>query len=139
MGDLSEAIREYVEIGELERKLAARKAELRQTILAGLTALEARSCPSSFGTAERRTRYTLVPLREPVLRLLDAEDLFPFARFSAERVKTELVPKFGRERLVPLFDIQRSEYLFVKRPGASRNVDPPEDESSTDSTGASLA
>jgi hypothetical protein len=55
-----------------------------------------------------------------VLGLLDREDLFPFAQFTGPKVKTLLVPKYGRERLLPLFDIHRTEYLVVKRPETGR-------------------
>jgi hypothetical protein len=51
-----------------------------------------------------------------VLSLLDSEDLFPFANFTPARVKELLVPKYGRETLIPLFEIQKSELLMIKRP-----------------------
>ena len=56
----------------------------------------------------------------PELMLLDREDFFPFAHFTGPKVKTLLVPKYGRERLLPLFDIHRTEYLVVKRPEPGR-------------------
>ena len=50
-----------------------------------------------------------------MLGLLNKDDLFPFAHFTPARVKELLVPKYGRERLIPLFDIEKHEVLVVKR------------------------
>jgi hypothetical protein len=49
-----------------------------------------------------------------VLGLLSREDLFRFANFTPGRVKEVLVPKYGREALIPLFDIQKSDVLVIK-------------------------
>jgi hypothetical protein len=51
-----------------------------------------------------------------VLGLLSKADLFPFANFTSARVRELLVPKFGRETLMPLFDIEKTESLIFKRP-----------------------
>jgi hypothetical protein len=61
----------------------------------------------------------LTPRKGPVLELLGSEDLFPFARFTPAGVKEILVPKFGRESLIPLFDIQKSRYLMITRAAQS--------------------
>jgi hypothetical protein len=120
MTNLAELVREYCTILDQERQLDERKQELRRGILAGLTAENLRSSQSDFGTAERKTRFTLTPIREAILGMLESSDLFPFAHFTGPKVKSILVPKYGRERLLPLFDIHRSEYVLVKRP-ASRH------------------
>ena len=70
---------------------------------------------SEHGSAVRKTRFTLRPIRAEVLGLLDREDLFPFAKFTGPKIKTLLVPKYGRERLLPLFDIHRTESLVVSK------------------------
>jgi hypothetical protein len=51
-----------------------------------------------------------------VLGLLDRDDLLPFAQFTPAKVTEILVPRYGRERLMPLFDIEKTEYVMVKRP-----------------------
>ena len=70
---------------------------------------------SEYGVAQRTSRFKLLPRRELVLELLSSEDLLPFANFTPARVKELLVPKYGRETLIPLFDIQKTETLVVKR------------------------
>lgn len=114
------AVGEYCAIIEQERELDERKQDLRQRILEALIAGNLKESRSEFGSAERKTRFTLTPIQAAVLGLLDRDDLFPFAHFTAPKVKTLLVPKYGRERLLPLFDIHRTEYLLVKRPQAGR-------------------
>jgi hypothetical protein len=120
MSEIAELIREYCSILDEEQKLEERKTELRRKILDGLTSENLKRSRSPFGTAERMTRFTLNPIRPEVLGLLDSEDLFSFAHFTAPKVKSLLVPKYGRERLLSLFDIQRVEYLLVKRPETHR-------------------
>ena len=115
MSDIPELIDEYCAIVEQERKLDERKQDLRRRILEALVAENLKQARSEHGSAERKTRFTLRPIRAEVLGLLDREDLFPFARFTGPKIKTLLVPNYGRERLLPLFDIHRTEYLFVKR------------------------
>ena len=120
MSDITELIGEYCAIVEQERELAERKQDLRRRILQALVAGNLKQSRSEHGSAERKTRFTLRPIRAEVLGLLDREDLFPFARFTGPKVKTLLVPKYGRERLLPLFDIHRTEYLVVKRQETGR-------------------
>ena len=74
---------------------------------------------TDWGSAQRVARFKLVPRLEPVLNLLSGEDLFAFATFTPARVKDLLVPKYGRETLIPLFDIQKTESLLIKRPAGS--------------------
>ena len=118
MGSMGEMIREYRSILQEEQQLDARKEQLRVAILAGLTAQELRFATSPYGIAIRTTRFKLMPRREAVLELLQAEDLFPFTHFTSNRVKQHLVPKYGRERLLPLFDVTQTYSLVVKTPSA---------------------
>ncbi len=120
MDNLAELIRDYCAILDQERALGERKQDLRRKILGALVVENLKQSHSIYGTAERRLRFALNPIREAVLGLLQSDDLFPFAHFTAPKVKTILVPKYGRERLLPLFDIQRSEYVMVKRPPKPR-------------------
>ncbi len=122
MSEFTALIREYAEILDLEHQLSNRKNALKRLILQELTSRNVHFSQTEFGTAERKTRYTLKPRRDPVLELLDREDLFPFTQFTPNRVKEWLVPKYGRERLIPLFDIHKTEYLYVKRPGAAQSL-----------------
>jgi hypothetical protein len=116
MPNLDDLIREYCEILNQEQSLSARKERLRQHILEEMQSQNLAASRSTFGSAQRTTRFKLHPRREKVLSLLTGEDLFPFAQFPPEKVKTILVPKYGRERLLPLFDIERIESLMVRRP-----------------------
>ena len=120
MSDIAELIGEYCAIVEQERMLDERKQDLRRRILEALVAENLKQSRSNYGSAERKTQFTLRPIRAEVLRLLDRDDLFPFAHFTGPKVKTLLVPRYGRERLLPLFDIHRTEYLVVKRPESGR-------------------
>jgi hypothetical protein len=116
MAELPELIREYAALLEEESRLEQRKERLRAEILAEMDRHELKNVQYPHGSAQRTARFKLVPKRAEVLALLDAEDLFEFARFPAERVKEVLVPRYGRERLLPLFDIEKTEFLMVKRP-----------------------
>jgi hypothetical protein len=116
MNALDEMIREYRSILQQEEQLDARKQELRLAMLSALAAQDLKFSVSPYGVAIRSTRYKLVPRREAVLGLLQAEDLLPFAQFTSARVKQHLVPKYGRERLLPLFDIVKTSVLVVKAP-----------------------
>ena len=124
MGSMDEMIREYRSILEQEQQLDARKGELRLAIMAALAAQNLQFSRSPYGIAIRTPRYKLMPRREAVLGLLQAEDLFPFAHFTSTRVKLHLVPKYGRERLLPLFDIAQSYALVVKAPAAPQDGAP---------------
>ena len=116
MPELSELIREYGELLAQERWIEDRKAELRKAIGDELARQNLKSANTAHGTAMRTSRFKLLPRREPLLALLSSEDLFAFAGFTPARVKEVLVPKYGRETLLPLFDIQKSETLVIKRP-----------------------
>jgi hypothetical protein len=116
MPELSELIREYAELLQQERWIEDRKAELRKAIADEMAQKNLKSANSAHGTVQRTSRFKLLPRRELVLGLLSSEDLFAFAGFNPARVKEVLVPKYGREALLPLFDIQKSEMLVIKRP-----------------------
>jgi hypothetical protein len=120
MSDIPELIGEYCAIVEQERRLDERKQDLRRRILDALVAENLKQSRSEYGSAERKTRFTLRPIRLKVLELLDRDDLFPFTHFTGPKVKTLLVPRYGRERLLPLFDIDRTEYVLVKRSAPGR-------------------
>jgi hypothetical protein len=121
MPQLSELIRDYCEVLDLEQQLAERKTALRRLIIEAMTAERLPVLRSAFGSAERVTRFKLHPRRDEVLQLLASDDLFPFAQFTPAKVKTVLVPKYGRERLVPLFDIEKSESVTIKRANLRRD------------------
>jgi len=115
MAELSEMIREYCDILTQERELADRKESHRTAIAEAMARQNMDHTRTAHGSARQMTRFKLTPRRELVLNLLGSEDLFPFARFTPAGVKEILVPKFGRESLIPLFDIQKSRYLLVNR------------------------
>ena len=126
MATMSDLISEYREIVIQESKLSQRKKELRDAILAELGSMRRQVFQSQFGTAISSTRFTLRPKRDAVLGLLKAEDLLPFASFTPRQVKLRLVPKYGREALLQLFDIERKPCLQVKAP-----IDPDQLEGAT--------
>lgn len=122
MSDIEAYLKEYFEILDIERDLAQRKQRIRAHLFSELTACQERYRETPYGRVERRARFRLNPRREAILALLSADDLYPFARFTPNRVKEDLVPKYGREALLPLFDIHKSESLVVKRPGAAESL-----------------
>ncbi len=115
MIELSELVREYGELLDQEQCIERKKQEVRARVLSLLMNQGLMASATPFGTAKRCSRFKLTPLRETVLALLNSEDLFPFASFTPNRVKETLVPKYGRERLLPLFDIEKTEYLMISR------------------------
>jgi hypothetical protein len=115
MAELSEMIRDYCEILAQERALSERKEILRAAIDAEMARQNLDRTQTPSGSARYITQYKLLPKREPVLKLLSGEDLFPFTRFTPARVKEILVPKFGRETLIPLFEIQKSRFVLISR------------------------
>ncbi len=115
MLELSGLIREYCEILNQERLLSERKETLRAAIEEEMGRQKLDCTQTREGSASHMSRFKLVPRREPVLNLLGSDDLFAFASFTPARVKEILVPKYGRETLIPLFDIQKTRYLLIKR------------------------
>jgi hypothetical protein len=114
MNILPDLIRDYCEVLEQERVLTERKEQLRVRILQELNAENLGGTRTPFGSAQRCSRFNLTPRRDAVLSMLNGEDLYPFARFTPAKVKTVLVPRYGRERLLPLFDIQKAEFLVIR-------------------------
>ena len=120
MTELPDLIREYTAILDQESLLDKRKQEIRGQILGHLAGQNQGSWKTPFGTAKRCSRFKLTPRREAVLGLLSRDDLFPFAQFTSARVKELLVPTYGRERLLPLFEIEKTDYLMIQRPQAPK-------------------
>jgi hypothetical protein len=116
MPELNILIREYCAILAQEHQLIERKDRLREAIAAEMARQGLRCSRSEYGTAQRTSRFRLFPRKDLVLRFLSSEDLLPFANFTPARVKEWLVPKYGREALLPLFDIEKTETLVVRRP-----------------------
>lgn len=116
MRDLNALIRDYCAILDQEHQLSERKERLRAAITEAMTAQKLHHTRTEAGSAARVSRFKLLPKQELVLGLLSPEDLFPFASFTPARVKELLVPKYGRERLLPLFEVQKTEILVIRRP-----------------------
>lgn len=125
MAELPDLIRDYCALLEQEHRLEERKGMLRQQILAEMGSRNVADARYPHGHAQRIARFKLLPRRDEVLALLERDDLYPFAQFTPPKVKEMLVPKYGRERLLPLFDVQKSEVLVIKRqpgrPGSERD------------------
>jgi hypothetical protein len=115
MPDLSEMIREYCSILEQERRLSERKEQIRTSISEEMKRQEINLSRCDQGSAQMSYRYKLHPKVGPVLNLLNSEDLYFFANFTPARVKEVLVPKYGRQALIPLFDYEKSQFLLIKR------------------------
>jgi hypothetical protein len=116
MPGLDELIREYGDLLAEESRISERKEQLRTVIAQEMARQNLRSTSTEHGSAMRTARFKLLPRAEPVLGLLTSEDLLFFAHFTPPRVKEILVPKYGRETLLPLFDIEKTETLVIKRP-----------------------
>lgn len=120
MSELDALIQEYGALLDEEHALDQRKTALRQRISDALDRLQTNTARCRDGSAERISRFKLTPRRDAVLSLLERDDLYPFAQFTPAKVKAVLVPKYGRETLVPLFDIEKSVILIVKRANSPR-------------------
>ncbi len=123
MPGLHDLIREYGDLLAEESRISERKERLRTLIAQEMAGQNLRSTSTEHGSAVRTSRFKLLPRPEPVLGLLSSEDLFFFANFTPARVKEILVPKYGRETLLPLFDIEKTELLVIKRPPGSFRQD----------------
>ena len=115
MPDLEPLIREYCDLLEQERRINERKDVLKRDILKAMDDAKLAESKTPAGSATRSSRFKLTPHREPVLSLLDSEDLFPFAQFTPAKVTEHLVPRFGREALLPLFAVEKSVSVLIKR------------------------
>ena len=116
MAGIQELIRDYRTAADRECEWMVRKASVRKSLLTELDRCGRHRYSTEDGTAIRTTRVHLMPRRESVLSLLDADDLFPFTRFWPLQVQRVLVPKYGRDSVLPLFDIRPSTLLLVKGP-----------------------
>jgi hypothetical protein len=116
MPELSELIREYSGLLVQQSRLSERKERIRDAIAAEMATRNLNSTSTDHGRVARTARFKLFPRQEPVLGLLTSEDLLYFASFTPARVNEFLVPKYGRESLVPLFDVQRTERLVITSP-----------------------
>jgi hypothetical protein len=121
MDDLESLIAEYCDLLDQERRLTDRKDALKQAIQQKMDEANLADHKTPAGSATRSSRFKLNPKREAVLSLLDSEDLFPFAQFTPARVTEHLVPRYGRETLLPLFDVEKTVFVLVKRPPGFRN------------------
>jgi len=122
MSDVGAMLREYIEILDMERELAARKEKLRAALLSELVEADENCRTTADGTVQRRKRFTLKPRKDEALTLLTSEDLFAFTNFTTTKVKNLLVPIYGRDRLLPIFEITEHEQLIIKRPGATESL-----------------
>lgn len=116
-----ELIREYCVLLEQEQRIRDRKEQLKEALLAELTARSVQSLRTASGNAVLTKRYRLTPRTEAVLALLSCEDVLPFAQFTPAKVRNLLVPRYGREPLIPLFEIEASESLTIHRVGRTSN------------------
>lgn len=115
MPELSDLIGEYCSILDQERRLSERKEQIRTSISDEMQRRAIKVSRCDYGTAQISTRFKLHPKAGPVLGLLNGEDLLFFANFTPSRVKEILVPKYGREPLIPLFDYEKTQFLWIKR------------------------
>ena len=115
MADLNVLIRDYFAIVEQENRLGEQKKLLRTAISEEMVHRNLKWTSAEQGSATRTSRFKLIPRPEPVLAVLNKDDLLAFAHFTPGRVKELLVPKYGRERLIPLFEIEKHELLVLKR------------------------
>lgn len=115
MPDLEPLIREYCDLLEQERHINDRKDVLKRDILKAMDGANLAEQKTPAGSAMRSSRFKLTPHREPVLSLLDCEDIFPFAQFTPAKVTEHLVPRYGRDALLPLFAVEKTVSLLIKR------------------------
>ncbi len=123
MTELKELIREYCGLLNQETRIEERKAHLKAAIAEQMAQTNLTSTTTEHGSAVRMSRFKLRPKPEQVLGLLSNEDLLAFATFTPARVKELLVPKYGRNNLLPLFEIEKAEMVLIKRPAGERGLD----------------
>ena len=83
MSGLHEMIREYGDLLAEESRLSERKEQLRTEISQEMARQNLRSTNTEHGSAMRTWRFKLLPRPEPVLGLLNSEDLLFFAALHA--------------------------------------------------------
>ena len=123
MTELNELIREYCGLLDQETRIEERKTKLKAAIAEKMAQSNLTSTTTDHGSAVRMSRFKLRPKPEQVLGLLSSEDLLDFATFTPARVKELLVPKYGRHNLLPLFEIEKTEMVLIKRTAGERVMD----------------
>ncbi len=113
MSALSNWLLEYDDVTREIRRLEVIKERLRTAIEDEMCRLGVEDARENSTRATLMSWFKLTPRRDAVMNLLTAADLFPFASFTANRVKEVLVPVYGRERLLPLFDIEKKAMLRI--------------------------
>ena len=113
MNKMSEWIREYRFLMDKEKEIEKRKEILRGLISEEMESRNVKVFRCEYGVAKISERFKLIPKRKEVLGLLSLDDLFLFAQFNATKVKEWLVPKYGREKLLPLFFVETSSCVQV--------------------------
>ena len=113
MDKLVELIREYRILLGKEKEIEAKKAQIRSLVLQAMESRKVKFFHSEHGIAKINVRFKLIPKRAEVLRLLSVEDIFLFAQFTSTKVKEWLVPKYGREKLLPLFLAEKNSYIQI--------------------------
>lgn len=113
MSTLPSLLAEYADVVNGIQMLERRRDELRTAIEAEMSRGGLQDARHGSVRATLGHWFKLTPRREAILGLLKAPDLFPFAHFTAQRVKECLVPVYGRERLLPLFDYEKRSQLRV--------------------------
>lgn len=107
-------LREYGDLLERERCLRQRKEEVKQALHRELAVRGLKESRTPFGLAALKIRTSLKPVEPEILKTLSAEDLLPFASFSQTCIKAELEPKYGPDRVRAMFDIEATEYLYIR-------------------------
>jgi hypothetical protein len=114
MPELSELIREYSGLVMQESRISERKSTLRTAISDEMARRNLKSTTTDFCRVSRTERLKLLPRADAVLGVLTREDLLSFATFTPPRVNEVLVPKYGRDTLARLFEIEKTEALVIK-------------------------
>jgi hypothetical protein len=113
MKTLSDLIGQYRNIAMEMAELQDQQDLLRRQIAAELRHARSDRVVTSTGMARMVPRFFLVPRKTELLATVGAEELLPFCRFNAGRVRQLLVSKYGRERVKELFDITSTWMLVV--------------------------
>ncbi len=121
MDQMNEWIREYRILMDKEKEIENKKAYLRGLILKNMEERKVKVFRCEYGVAKINERFKLIPKMDEVLRLLRIGDIFLFAQFTTAKVKEWLVPKYGREKLLPLFLVEKSSCLQILAQDKDKN------------------
>lgn len=110
---MEELVEAYVNLLAQQNLIENRKKVLREKILCLLQKQQLTSEETLFGTATITKRFNIRPKLDKILTVLSAIDILPFAKFTSNRIKQELVPKYGREKLLTIFDYEEVPTLLV--------------------------